>query len=81
MGADRYGAWYWCVTTPLSSDGEIYLHADNVVIRRGCLVLASHGGHSVNMIFAPGPWLACFAASCIDDSAVAVEHWPGEVAR
>ncbi len=79
--ACRYGSFYWCVKTPLSASGEIYVHADGVAITDGCLVLAGPGEHGVNMIFGPGQWQACFAASCLDGHAVAVEHWPGEVLR
>jgi hypothetical protein len=48
----------------------------------GALVLRRTGerGH-VNLIIPSGHWTACYAASVIDGSAVAVEHWKGEVAR
>jgi hypothetical protein len=80
MSADRYGRSYWCVKTPLSPSGEIYLHADGLSIRDGCLIFTGRDS-AVNMMFAPGQWQVAFAASCIDGHAVAVEHWPGEVAR
>jgi hypothetical protein len=80
MSADRYGRSYWCVKTPLSPSGEIDLHADGMSIRDGCLIFTGRDS-AVNMMFAPGQWQAAFAASCIDGHAVAVEHWPGEVAR
>ena len=81
MSADRYGTFYWCVKSPLSSSGDIYLNADGVAIRDGCLVFTSRGEHGINVVFGPGEWRACFAASCIDGHAVAVEHWPCEVKR
>ena len=34
MSADRHGRYYWCVKTPLSSNGEIYRHADGLSIRQ-----------------------------------------------
>ena len=81
MSADRYGRYYWCVKTPLSPKGEIYLHADSASVRDGCLIFAADGDYGINMIFATGQWQTAFAASCIDGHAVAVEHWPGEVVR
>ena len=79
MSADRYGRYYWCVKTPLSPDGEIYLHADGMSVRDGCLAFAGGGEHGINIIFAPGQWQTAFAASCLDGHAVAVEHWSREV--
>jgi hypothetical protein len=32
QNADQYGRRYWCVKSPLSQDGEIYLHADFVEV-------------------------------------------------
>lgn len=34
----NYGKSYWCVKTPLSKDGEIYLYADRVELREGTLI-------------------------------------------
>ncbi len=81
MSADRYGRFYWGVKTPLSASGEVYLNADRVSVRDGCLVFTAGRDYGINLIFAPGHWQACFAASCIDGHPVAVEHWPEEVAR
>jgi hypothetical protein len=79
MSTYSYGKSYWCVKTPLSPDGEIYVHADAVEFKDGCLVLV--GSKGVNLAFASGQWRACFAASCLDGHAIAVEHWKGEIAR
>ena len=81
MSADENGRYYWCVKTPLSPDGEIYVYADRVSVRDGSLILLSEDRHEINMAFAPGNWRACFVASVIDGHAVAVEHWTGEVVR
>ena len=54
-------------------------HADGMSIRDGCLIFTGSDS-TVNMTFGPAQWQAAFAASCIDGHAVAVEHWPGEVA-
>ena len=79
MSADRYGRYYWCVKTPLSSNLEIYLHADGV--DPGRLPELTGGDSAVNMTFGPGQWQAAFVASCMGDHAMPVEHWPGEVVR
>jgi hypothetical protein len=80
--AAAYGSRYWCVKTPLSENGEIYLFADDVVLLEGALVfrsLPSDGSQQVNLLLAPGQWTSVYAASVIDGAAVAVEHWKGEV--
>ena len=33
------------------------------------------------LALAAGKWTAFYAASCLDGSAVAVQHWAGEVER
>ncbi len=33
------------------------------------------------LCFAKGSWSACFAASTVDGTPAAVEHWTGEVDR
>lgn len=82
-GPAKYGDFYWCVKTPLAEDGEIYVFADQATIRDGVLTLSRRKAEDAqpNLVLAPGHWTCCFAASCLDGSAVAVEHWKGEVSR
>jgi hypothetical protein len=78
---EKYGDYYWCVKSDLSKDGEIYIHADNVIINdNGDLILSNKSGR-INFSVAKGSWTACFAASAIDGCAVAAERWEGEVKR
>lgn len=80
QGTARYGAYYWCIKTKLSKSGEIYVMADEAVVRdNGALVMLGKNG--TNLAIASGQWTACYAASLLDGSAVAVEHWDGEVKR
>ena len=86
-GTARYGELYWCVKVPntVSPSGEIYVMADRVVVDATgalmCLRDREDGLTQPNLILAPRKWTALYAASCIDGSAVAVEHWQGEVVR
>ena len=81
----RYGKNYWCVKTGLSSDGEIYVMADEAkILPDGSLALIQKKfdeADRINIAFAPGYWTAFFAASTIDGAAVAVEIWKDEVDR
>jgi hypothetical protein len=71
----RYGNLYWGVKSILSDDGEIYLHAESVIVAQdGSLVFMGNKGQ-FNLALAPGQWTAVFAASVMDGSAVAVDHW------
>lgn len=85
MGCDQYGQYYWCVKTPLSKSGEIYAHADEArVLPDGTLSLVRLQDGKVkyiNLAIAPGQWTAMYAANVLDGSAVAVQHWDGEVCR
>jgi hypothetical protein len=92
QGPARYGDSRYCVKTPLSKDGEVYVMADSVAVDpSGALVFTgrfrdgdpdSPGRPAeATLILAPGRWTACYAASCLDGSAVAVERWEGEVVR
>jgi len=77
-----YGRYYWGVKTDLSQNGEIYLYADIASVNKnGDLIFSKVAGESTytNMCFAKGYWKTFFAASVMDGSAVAVEHWKGEV--
>lgn len=83
-GCSNYGQYYWCVKVPktLSENGEIYVHADKVSLSAtGALLFENSKDWTFNLVLAPGQWLACYAASVFDGSAVAVEHWKGEVDR
>jgi len=89
-GPARYGRYYWCIKSPLSESGEIYVHADRIeTTGNGALICWGGGGdrdenpehrHPV-MVIAPGKWSVVYAASLMDGSAIAVEHWEGEVVR
>ncbi len=84
--AENSGRYYWCikVTDQLSENGEIYAYADAVVTNPdGSLALISHKGdkEQVTLLIAAGEWLALYAASLMDGSAVSVEHWKGEIAE
>jgi hypothetical protein len=83
-GPSDYGRYYWCVKSDLSDDGEIYVMADDVrFLPSGGVVFFSmdEGTEKTRLAFAPGHWTAVYAASCLDGSAVSVEHWKGEVVR
>lgn len=77
----KYGDKYWCVKVPLhiTKAKEVYVCANTVrVTEAGVLVFEGKQG-DVNLAFAPGSWLAVYAASVLDGHAVAVDHWIGEV--
>lgn len=89
MGTEQYGRYYWCIKVPdtISKSGEIYLHADEITVNKHGDLEAWHanekapGGRHQNLALAAGQWLAFYAASVMDGSAVAVDHWEGEVIR
>jgi hypothetical protein len=82
---EKYGKSYWCLKTPLSPKGEIYVHADEVEFTpSGGVIFCCHreGRRAFqNLAVAAGQWQACFAASVMDGATIAVEHWEGEVVR
>jgi hypothetical protein len=79
MGTDRYGNRYFGIKTDIVPDGEIYAMADVAeTAADGSLVLRNE--RHINLIIPAGHWTACFAASLLDGTPVAVEHWKGEVA-
>jgi len=86
-GPSTHGDKYWCIKSAISDDGDIYVMADRVEVGpQGELVCIGHSAKDANtqmpfLIIAPGKWIAVYAASCLDGSAVAVEHWEGEVVR
>src|SRR5262249_50135886 len=87
-GVDRYGSHYWCIKSTLAQDGEIFLNADRIEVSPFGALLC-YGAFSSTwertdvddarriplVAFAPGQWLAFFAASCMDGHAIAVAHW------
>ena len=81
----RYGKKYWLIMVPksVSIDKEITLMADTVYVQGGALVFSQKDGddYSVNLVMAPGQWIAAYAASMLDGHAVAVEHWREQVNR
>lgn len=85
--SSKYGRFYWCakVSKDVSTDGEIYVMADDVEIDEGALRFVQYREENetkierVNLLIPPGKWLAVYAASVVDGSAVAVEHWAGEI--
>lgn len=86
-GTSHYGNYYWCakVTKDLSPDGEIYVMADSVSIEQGALRFMGHSAKRDEqfpvLIIPASKWIVCYAASLLDGSAIAVEHWQGEVQR
>lgn len=77
-----YGGYYWCVKSGLSESGDIYLYADDVrLTKNGELEFYQLRDDEPQLLFAvaPGQWKAVYAASVFDGSAVAVQHWRGEV--
>lgn len=75
----KHGRWYYCIKSELSENNEIYAYTDKAVITdSGNLILLNDNGY-INLALAPGKWDAIFSASCRDGSAIAVEHWAGEV--
>jgi hypothetical protein len=79
-GASCHGRNYWCIKTDLSSDGEIFVIADQLnVTSAGALIASRSQAQAIGLILAPGTWTAAYAASTEDGSPVAIEHWEGEV--
>lgn len=76
MGAPDYGRYYWCVVTDTSN---VYLHADRLEITpTGALVAFSDNPNRepvANIAWASGKWDHFYAASVMDGTPVAVEHW------
>ena len=65
----------------VDNGGDIYLHADAMRIDDGALVFMQRktDGLYDTVVVAAGSWSVVYAASVIDGSPVAVEHWDGEV--
>jgi len=87
--------WCIKVPESVSKDREIYLYADRVEFRDGALIFWGsfypskndnypdyedpEGGEQLRLIFNKDQWLVCYTASLLDDSAVAVTKWKGEI--
>ena len=86
-GPTSYGDKYWCIKSTLGPNGkntDIYLFADYFEQVDGCILfyrIKNEAKPELLHAFACGTWKAVYAASCFDGSAVAVEHWEGEIAR
>lgn len=92
---ERYGRYIWCIKVPktISGSREIILFADEVTNEQGALTFwqtteptdaymterVELPKKHLTLTLGPGMWIACYAASCIDTSAIAVTHWDGEV--
>jgi hypothetical protein len=81
MGPDDYGRYYWCIKTQL---GEIFLHADRVEVTATGALICWGGGRqdeqppdnpTIMLALQATQWDAVYAASCMDGTAVAVDHW------
>lgn len=75
-GPAKYGKYYWYV---VCGDHRYAVHADKMeVTASGALVAVCHqadGQTPLNGIaFAPGEWQRFHAASCMDGSAIVVDH-------
>lgn len=85
----KYGNFYWCIKTieALSPNKEIYVMADRIdVTPTGDLLCVGHSAKEDRapvtvLAIARGQWTAFYAASVMDGSAIAVDHWKGEVVR
>ena len=66
------GDRYFCIK--LTTQKDIYAFAEHVDIVDGAIVLRASDGQ-ISFALASGQWEYCYAASCIDGSPLAVEHW------
>jgi hypothetical protein len=92
-GTSKYGRRYWCIKSKASKNGEIYVMAHRLAVTETGTLIAWGGGRSKHadapsadkqipvLMLAAGNWTAAYAADLLDGSAVAVEHWEGEVVR
>jgi hypothetical protein len=92
QGTSRYGGKYWCIKSPASEDGEIYVMADRLEVTEAGALIAWGGNRAKSdapgpdmqipvLVLAAGHWTVAYAASILDGSAVAVEVWKGEIDR
>jgi hypothetical protein len=84
-GQDGYGRYYWCIQTPLSQTGEVFVYADESHIHPdGTLTLSQDSDDAVpvvNLAFAPANWISCFRADPANGKPLAIAHWNGLVVR
>jgi hypothetical protein len=81
--AKEFGKFYWGVKVPkvIASTGHLFLYADRVEVTSGGEVLfwrsPGIGEQQDHLSFslARGCWLAVFAASMMDNQAVAIQEW------
>ncbi len=78
-GTSRFGRYYWTIQT---ADAVIRLCADRLEVTASGALLAARakregddGSEQITMAFAPGQWEHFYAASALDGTAVAVDHW------
>ena len=70
--ADQEGQYYFCIR--LNGNRDMYAYADGVEIVDGAIVLRKKSGQII-FTLASGQWEYCYAASSVDGSPIAVEHW------
>lgn len=79
----RFGDRYFCIKSPLATDGEIYVMADALYVEPSGALMCM--GHTVKheplpvLVLAPGQWTGAYAASLMGGIPVAIEHWTGEL--
>ena len=81
----EFGKFYWCVTVPsaIARAGQIYLYADRVEVTPAGDVLfwrapgIGEQQDHLNLSLARGCWYTVFAASMLNNQAVAVQQWEG----
>ncbi len=87
--AHNYGQFYWCIGLSDEDGTEVYVHADNMTVEEhnGALmawrssVVGDRTRVAPVLAFANGEWKFFYAASVMDGHAVAVNHWPGQIAE
>jgi hypothetical protein len=70
--ANQEGEYYFCVG--MSSKKDIYVFAAGAEVVDGAIVLRKKDGQ-MSFTLASGQWEYCYAASSVDGSPIAVEHW------
>lgn len=86
VNAINYGTFYWGIYTKETEGDCIYLYADTVnVAPDGSLVFTSQSEKNpekqTRFIVASGKWTIVFAASMMDGSPVAVDHWKEQISE
>lgn len=83
-GPENYGKYYWCVhvSKKIAAEREIYLHADAVTVEPDGSLWFYYMRESAivpSLVLSAGTWQYFYAASVLDGSVVAVEHWAEEI--